>query len=63
MPDVVTLSLVFPDGTTHDYPVKTFKVPEQSVEELEKRFLLLPFYALKWRCGGVDCSGMTNYRR
>jgi hypothetical protein len=50
-PDRETLSLIFPDGTIHDYTVDTFKVLEHPVAELEqeKLFLLIPFHILKLR--------------
>ncbi|MHC6204107.1 hypothetical protein ACYULU_13055, partial [Breznakiellaceae bacterium SP9] len=50
-PDKVTLRLVFPDGSKHDYEIKTFKMLEASLETLEKRkmLLLLPFTLLKFR--------------
>jgi predicted transposase YdaD len=47
----VTLRLKFPDGSSHDYGVKTFNFLAHTVEELEERGLtiLLPFYVLKLR--------------
>ena len=50
-PDKVTLRLVFPNGSPHDYEIETFKVLDQSLETLEQRkmVLLVPFYLLKFR--------------
>ncbi|MDR2527873.1 MAG: hypothetical protein LBD04_02495 [Synergistaceae bacterium] len=50
-PDVVMLSLLFPDGSSHDYKVKTLKFLEREIRELAERKLviLLPFYVLKLR--------------
>jgi hypothetical protein len=48
-PDLATLRLRFPDGTKHDYKVKSLKLLDYSIEDLEKKnlVLLLPFYVLK----------------
>ncbi|MHC6204605.1 hypothetical protein ACYULU_15600 [Breznakiellaceae bacterium SP9] len=50
-PDKVTLRLVFPDRSEHDYEIETFKMLNQSLETLEERkmLLLLPFCLLKFR--------------
>jgi predicted transposase/invertase (TIGR01784 family) len=50
-PDRIRLRLVFPDKTTHEYTVKTFKVLNHSVADLAKKklTLLLPFHILKLR--------------
>jgi hypothetical protein len=50
-PDEVTLALEFPDGSLHDYRVKTLKFLEHGIKELAERKLtiLLPFYVLKLR--------------
>jgi hypothetical protein len=50
-PDNLTLRIVFPDLSGHDFVVPAFKVLEHEVEELEERrlALLLPFYVLKYR--------------
>jgi hypothetical protein len=50
-PDEVTLELVFPDGSIHNYQVETFKFLDHGLKELEERkmVLLLPFYILKLR--------------
>jgi predicted transposase/invertase (TIGR01784 family) len=50
-PDEVTLRLIFPDGSPHEYRAKTFKPLEYSIEELEqqKLVLLLPLYILNLR--------------
>jgi hypothetical protein len=50
-PDKVTLRLIFPDRSVHDYEIETFKVLNQSVETLGERdmALLFPFYLLKFR--------------
>ncbi|MDR1625393.1 MAG: hypothetical protein LBT33_02540, partial [Spirochaetia bacterium] len=49
-PGEVTLRLEFPGGS-HDYKVKTFRLPEHGPGELEKRkmYLLLPFCVLGLR--------------
>ncbi|MDR1193395.1 MAG: hypothetical protein LBK98_04365 [Peptococcaceae bacterium] len=50
-PDYVTLRLEFPDNTTHDYKVQSFKYLDHDLEYLEKQkmIILLPFYLLKYR--------------
>jgi hypothetical protein len=56
-PDIVTLRLIFPDEGSKkkqaffDYPVKTFKLLDHSLDELEKQnmTLLVPLYSLKYR--------------
>jgi hypothetical protein len=50
-PDIVTLRLIFPDESIHDYPVKTFKLLDHSLDELERQdmTLLVPLYSLKYR--------------
>jgi hypothetical protein len=57
-PDTATLCLEFPDGRCFEYAVKTFKVLEHDIEELDRRdmALLFPFYLLKdrqeaWKSG------------
>jgi hypothetical protein len=50
-PGKVTLRIIFPDATEHCYEIPTLKLLEQSIEDLEKRRLVLltPFYLLKYR--------------
>jgi hypothetical protein len=50
-PDVLKIRLEFPDGTEHDFKVKTLKLLDYGVEELAgKGFTpLLPFYIIKLR--------------
>ncbi|MDR1215173.1 MAG: hypothetical protein LBK25_00665 [Treponema sp.] len=50
-PDKVTLRLLFPDKSPHDYEIEAFKVLKQSVATLGERnmALLFPFYLLKFR--------------
>jgi hypothetical protein len=62
-PDEVTLRLIFPDETRHDYKVKTFKFLDHAISELEKQkmTILLPFYLLKLRARVV--SARTSKRR
>jgi hypothetical protein len=50
-PDNITLHIVYPDRSRHDFIVPAFKVLEHGIEELEKKklALLLPFYVLKYR--------------
>jgi hypothetical protein len=50
-PDVLTVRMKFPDGTEHDFNVKTLKLLDYSVEELTERGLaaLLPFYIIRLR--------------
>jgi predicted transposase/invertase (TIGR01784 family) len=50
-PNRVKLRLTFPDGSRHLYRVKTFKLLDHSLEDLERQhlILLLPFYLLKLR--------------
>ncbi|MDR2447069.1 MAG: hypothetical protein LBD58_07260, partial [Treponema sp.] len=47
----MTVRLVFPDKTTHDYEVDALKVLDQSLEALDWRgmALLFPFCLLKFR--------------
>jgi hypothetical protein len=53
-PDELTVMLIFPDGSGHDFTVKTVKLPDYGVEELPGRGFtpLLPFYILKVAQGG-----------
>jgi hypothetical protein len=50
-PDVLQIRLEFPDGTGHDFKVKTLKLLDYAVEELAAKGLapLLPFYIVKLR--------------
>jgi hypothetical protein len=50
-PDEITLHIIFPDRSRHDFVVPAFKVLEHGIAELErmKLALLLPFYVLKYR--------------
>jgi predicted transposase/invertase (TIGR01784 family) len=50
-PDKVTLHVIYPDRSRHDFVVPAFKVLEHGIEEIEKKklALLLPFYVLKYR--------------
>jgi predicted transposase/invertase (TIGR01784 family) len=50
-PENITLHIVYPDRSRHDFIVPAFKVLEHGIEELEKKklALLLPFYVLKYR--------------
>jgi uncharacterized protein Yka (UPF0111/DUF47 family) len=47
----MNLTLVFPDGTPHEYRAETYKPLEHSITELveQKLVLLLPFHLLKFR--------------
>jgi hypothetical protein len=48
-PERMSLTLVFPDGTPHEYWAETYKPLEHSIDELveQKLVLLLPFHLLK----------------
>jgi hypothetical protein len=50
-PDVLKIRLEFPDGTKHDFSVKTLKLLDYEVEELAAKGFapLLPFYIIKLR--------------
>jgi hypothetical protein len=50
-PDMVTLHVIFPDRSRHDFQVPAFKVLEHDPEEFRRLGLaaLLPFYILKYR--------------
>jgi hypothetical protein len=50
-PDEATLRLIFPNETSYDYIVETFKFLDHDISELEnqKMAILLPFYVLKLR--------------
>jgi hypothetical protein len=50
-PDQLQLHIIYPDQSSHDYTIPTFKVLEHAIKELEQRklALLLPFYLLKYR--------------
>jgi hypothetical protein len=50
-PDKLSLTLIFPDGTPHEFTVETYKPLEHSIEEIEEKqmVLLLPFHVLKLR--------------
>jgi hypothetical protein len=49
--DKITLHVIYPDQSRHDFTVPAFKVLEHGIEELEgmRLALLLPFYVLKYR--------------
>ncbi|MDR0554439.1 MAG: hypothetical protein LBG76_06550, partial [Treponema sp.] len=50
-PDNITLRIIYPDGSRHDFTVPAFKVLEHEIGELTglRLALLLPFYVLKYR--------------
>jgi hypothetical protein len=50
-PDHLTLHIIYPDGSRHDFVIPVFKVLDHGIEELERMrlALLLPFYMLKYR--------------
>jgi hypothetical protein len=64
-PDKVTLRLIFPDKTTHDYEIETFKVLNHRVETLGKRnmALLFPFCLLKFRKEMKKAGASPEMRR
>jgi hypothetical protein len=64
-PEEVTLRLVFPDGSEHDYCVKSYKLLEHSIEELEGSdlILLVPLYALKYRKALKAAEGAEGEKR
>jgi hypothetical protein len=51
IPDKLSLTLIFPDGTPHKYTVETYKPLEHSIAELQEKHmvLLLPFHLMKFR--------------
>ncbi|MDR1149810.1 MAG: hypothetical protein LBK66_14385, partial [Spirochaetaceae bacterium] len=57
-PDILTVRMKFPDGSEHDFKVKTLKLLDHSVEELTKHGLaaLLPFYIIRLRKAGSDAE-------
>jgi hypothetical protein len=63
-PDEATLRLRFPDGTSHDYKVKSLKLLDYSIEGLERKnlVLLIPFYVLKLE-GRVRKAKTSEERR
>jgi hypothetical protein len=50
-PDTESLTVIFPDGSRHEFRVPAFKVLAHKIEYLEEKklALLLPFYMLKYR--------------
>jgi predicted transposase/invertase (TIGR01784 family) len=50
-PDTLVLRLVFPDNSVHNFYIKTFKVLDHKLKEMESLglALLLPFHILKFR--------------
>jgi hypothetical protein len=62
-PDVLTVRMRFPDGTEHDFNVKTLKLLDYSVEELAEQGLtaLLPFYIIRLR--KAACKAKTDEER
>ncbi|MDR1073545.1 MAG: hypothetical protein LBL45_07715 [Treponema sp.] len=64
-PDKVTLRIVFPDKTDHDYEVETIKVLDQSLEALDRRnmALLFPFSLLKFRKDAKKAGAAIERRR
>jgi hypothetical protein len=63
-PDTVTLHVVFPDRSRHDFQIPAFKVLEHEIEDFGKMGLavLLPFYILKYR-RQVNAAGSPRRRR
>jgi predicted transposase/invertase (TIGR01784 family) len=63
-PDWVKLRLTFPDGSRHLYRVKTFKLLDHSLEDLERQHLalLLPFYLLKLRKAAARAKTGEDWR-
>jgi hypothetical protein len=55
-PEKITLHIIFPDRSRHDFEVPAFKVLEHGIDELEgmRVGLLLPFYVLKYRGAGSE---------
>jgi predicted transposase/invertase (TIGR01784 family) len=62
-PDQLTLHIIFPDKSRHDFVVPAFKVLEHEIEDLERKklALLLPFYTLKYR-KRVKAAGVGEKR-
>jgi hypothetical protein len=63
-PDELTVRLVFPDGSEHDFTVKTLKLLDHDVDELAGRGFtpLLPFYILKLRKAAKRAKTDTEKR-
>jgi hypothetical protein len=64
-PDKLSLTLVFPDGTPHEFTVETYKPLEHSIAELEEQrmVLLLPFHVLKLRSAAKRARTAADRRR
>ncbi|MDR0708192.1 MAG: hypothetical protein LBF60_10050, partial [Treponema sp.] len=64
-PDIVTVRLVFPDKSAHDYEVEALKVLDQSLEALDRRGmgLLFPFCLLKFRKEARKTGGEEGRRK
>jgi hypothetical protein len=50
-PNKLSITLIFPDGTSHKYTVEAYKPLEHSIAELQEQqmVLLLPFHLMKFR--------------
>jgi hypothetical protein len=64
-PDKLSLTLVFPDGTPHEFIVETYKPLEHSIAELEEKqmVLLLPFHVLKLRAAAKRTQTAADRRK
>jgi hypothetical protein len=63
-PDELTVRLIFPDKSGHDFTVKTLKLLDYDVDELAGRGFtpLLPFYILKLRKAAKRAKTDTEKR-
>jgi hypothetical protein len=64
-PDKLSLTLVFPDGTPHEFTAETYKPLEHSIAELEEQrmVLLLPFHVLKLRAAAKRARTAADRRK
>ncbi|MDR2344238.1 MAG: hypothetical protein LBD86_06895 [Spirochaetaceae bacterium] len=64
-PDELTVRLIFPDSSEHEFKVKTLKLLDYSVEELSGQGLtpLLPFYVMKLRKAAKSAKTDGEKRR
>jgi hypothetical protein len=65
IPRKLSLTLIFPDGTPHEYAVETYKPLEHSIAELQEKHLvlLLPFHLMKFRAAAKRSRTATERQK
>jgi hypothetical protein len=64
-PDKLSLTLIFPNGSPHEFIVETYKPLEHSIKELgeQRMALLLPFHVLKLRAAAKRTRTAADRRK